>query len=76
MTTHKEPTMFEISLDDYRRAIDKDGQQLRSARSRVRNTTEVLKSRVLRAIAAGLSENEAAKISGVTRETIRTWQGK
>lgn len=40
------------------------------------NAKAVLKTRVLAAIAAGVSENEAAKLSGVTRKTVRDWQGK
>lgn len=75
MTTSPDP-LFPISLDEYREAIDKAGTQVKAARSRLRNTTEVLRDRVTRAVAAGISENEAAKLAGVERQTVRKWLGK
>lgn len=35
-----------------------------------------LKARTLAAMIAGISENEASKLAGVTRKTVREWQGK
>lgn len=68
--------LFPVNLDDYRQQIDKDGAALRAARTRVTNTTEILRSRVVRAVEAGMSEKEASEIAGVTRDTVRRWLGK
>ncbi len=43
-----------------------DVQQIRSE----------LVTAVRRAVEAGMSESEAARLAGVTRMTVRAWQGK
>jgi len=65
-----------VSLDEYRAQIDNCGTELAAARRRVELTAHVLRLRVLRAIAAGMTESEAARLAGVRRQTVRDWAGK
>lgn len=75
MTT-SDPVMFSISIDEYRSAISAEGARYAAARRRLELVSEVLRLRVVGAVNAGLSQNEAAKLSGVTRQTVRVWLGK
>ena len=51
--------------------------RLRIAAEQVeRRATERLKIAVLEAIAGGMSEVEAARRAGVSRNTVRAWLGK
>jgi hypothetical protein len=68
--------LFTVSLDEYREVLSRQGKIVTAAVSRLRTEREMLKDRVLGALAAGMSEVEASKLSGVTRETVRKWQGK
>lgn len=68
--------MIPVDLDAYRQSVDKASTDYLAAVRRVDLTKSRLKAVVLAAIAAGVSENEVAYLSGVTRKTVRTWQGK
>jgi DNA invertase Pin-like site-specific DNA recombinase len=76
MTTNQPEPLIPVNLDEYRQAIDKAGTQMAAARTRLTNTTEVLRSRVVKAIELGMSESEAARLAGVRRQTVREWLGK
>jgi len=65
-----------VSLDEYRDGISKRGTELAVARRRVELTADVLRVLVLRAVAAGMTESEAARLAGVRRQTVRDWSGK
>lgn len=61
---------------DQRKKIAEAAAAYQLALAEMINAKAVLKKRVLDAIASGVSENEASKLSGVTRKTVRDWQGK
>lgn len=65
-----------VDLGDYRGEIDRISTEYQVALRRMTNTKAKLKTVVLAAIRAGMSENEASKLSSVTRKTVREWQGK
>lgn len=75
MTTSRDH-LFPVDLDTYRTQVRTAGMALTSARKSVDNASDRLKACVLAGIGAGLSENEAAKLAGVTRQTVRAWLGK
>lgn len=64
------------SLDDFRKSLDDRNTRYRKAAERLTNDRNALRAVVLAAIAAGMSEAEAAKVTGLSRMTIRAWQGK
>lgn len=68
---------LEESPYDYTDEIARCGADLALARRRVELTSDKLRVLVLRAIGSGhMSELEASKLAGVTRATVRRWQGK
>ena len=48
----------------------------RASRDNERRDRDALRVAVRRAVAAGMSESEAARRAGVTRMTVRAWLGK
>lgn len=72
MSNTPEP-LIPVDLDEYRAAIDKAGTKVAAARRQLANSTEILRSRVVRAVELGLSKSEAARLAGVRRETVIGW---
>lgn len=68
--------MFPVDLDSYRASVSALGAKRRAAVIRLELTTDILRKCVVAAVAAGMSENEAAKLAGVTRQAVRSWRGK
>lgn len=52
-----------------------EGEQLAAAREALQEATRAARTAALAAMAAGMSESEAARQYGVTRMTIRAWKG-
>ena len=57
-------------------ALQLAGQLRRTARSSERKATEALRLAVLDAIAAGMPEQQVARLGQVDRMTVRKWVGK
>jgi DNA-directed RNA polymerase specialized sigma24 family protein len=55
------------------RRLAAEREALRLARTEV---TEQLRAATLALIEAGMPESEAARLAGVNRNTVRTWQSK
>jgi hypothetical protein len=72
----EQPLPIDVNLDDFRAEISRVSTDYEAALRRMVLTKSKLKAVVLAAIRAGLSENETANLSGVTRKTVRDWQGK
>jgi hypothetical protein len=64
------------SLDDFRSDLDKQATAVAAARGRLTLELDVLKTKVLAALAAGMSEMEVHKLTGLSRTTVREWAGK
>ncbi|MDO5535363.1 MAG: hypothetical protein Q4F65_12020 [Propionibacteriaceae bacterium] len=70
MTDHTE------DQESLRDAVAVWGDTHAANRRRLEESRDELRDAVLHALAGGVSEAEAARLSGVTRMTIRAWQGK
>lgn len=56
--------------------LDRVAGRLRAARREAQEASDAAKAAAREAVAAGMSESEAARRVGVTRMTIRKWTGK
>ena len=63
-------------LADVRARLVKGGRRLASDRARLARSRDDLADLVRLAVRNGVSEVEAARLSGVTRMTVRSWLGK
>lgn len=62
--------------DQYRAAVAVWADTHAANRRRLQESRDELRDAVREAIKAGVTEVEAARLSGVTRMTIRKWVGK
>jgi hypothetical protein len=76
LTDMEQDAFIPIDLDEYRTQLEKRGKELDRARRRVELTTDILKRLVVSAVAAGVSQSEAARLAGVRRQTVIEWLGK
>lgn len=63
-------------LADVRSRLVKGGRRHASDRARLARSRDDLADLVRMAVRHGMSEVEAARLSGVTRMTVRSWLGK
>lgn len=62
--------------DQYRTAVAVWADAYATNRRRLQESRDELRDAVQQAVAAGVTEVEAARLSGVTRMTVRKWVGK
>ena len=62
--------------DDVRRGLERAGRHAARAKAARDAAFEELAAKVREAIAAGLTEVDAARLAGVDRMTVRRWVGK
>lgn len=60
---------------DIRQRLDYWGSARRRAVGRLGHTTDALRVVIREAVADGVSQAEAARLSGVPRKTVREWLG-
>lgn len=68
--------MSESEKQEKRDRVVKLGDEVGSLVADLESARADLKRAVLSALASGVSENEAAKLAGITRDTVRRWAGK
>lgn len=56
--------------------VSPEGARLIQARKELAQATETAREAVRREVAAGMTESEAARRHGVSRQTVRAWLGK
>lgn len=68
--------MVDLQKQEKRDRLQELGRDLSDAVRARDLASENLRVTVLDALASGVSENEAAKLAGITRDTVRRWAGK
>lgn len=68
--------MVDLEKQEKRDRLQELGRDLSDAVRARDLASENLRVTVLDALASGVSENEAAKLAGITRDTVRRWAGK
>ena len=73
VTTYNQAPYIEAALS----SIEYYGQRFRTFQEKADLERQQLRHKVINAIAAGyVSELQASKLAGVTRQTVRSWLGK
>lgn len=75
-TSHENPFEPLVDLDQLRRSIGYFSEREKAFQKRADHERLQLRDCVVRAVQMGMSELEASKVAGVTRQTVRTWCGK
>lgn len=75
-TSHDNPFEPLVNLDQIRGSIAYFGKREKALRTSADAERTQLRDCVVRAVQAGMSELEASKLAGVTRQTVRSWCGK
>lgn len=68
--------LFEVDLAQHEQGLQVRARKLLEARRVVDDATEEVRKSAMAAIAAGMSEAQVVRLSGVSKPTLRKWQGK
>ena len=63
-------------MTDHTQQLARAGRRLVTSRARTDDALDAVREAVLAALAAGMTEVDAARLGQVDRMTVRKWQGK
>lgn len=65
-----------FDIDEFRADIGQKGEDVAALTVSLESARVLLRESVLAGLGAGISELEASKLAGVTRDSVRRWAGK
>lgn len=71
----EQDAIIPVDLDLYRRELASAGLSRIAAKKRLDNCTDRLRAVIVQSAAAGVSQAEISRVSGVPRKTVREWLG-
>ena len=68
--------LFPVDTNDYKSELTRRAKLVVSAAERLARERAEMRALVLAALGAGMTENEVVRLSGMSKPSVRAWQGK